>query len=84
MSFVPLVREGRFVTDALSVSDVLIEDSDYFVQQGVGNLLMEMTRLNSDRVVEFLLERKDRANPLVLRIASTKLKPEQRTQILNK
>ena len=71
-------------TDALCVSDVLIEDSDYFVQQGVGNLLMEMTRLNSDRVVEFLLERKDRANPLVLRIASTKLKPEQRTQILNK
>ena len=84
MSFVPLVREGRFVTDALSVSDVLIEDGDYFVQQGVGNLLMEMTRLNSDRVVEFLVERKDRANPLVLRIASTKLKPEQRTQILNK
>ncbi len=84
MSFVPLVREGRFVTDSLSVCEILIGDDDYFVQQGVGNLLMEATRLNAERVVDFLQHRKNQTSSVILRLAATKLKPAQRSMLLNK
>ena len=84
VAFVPLVREGRFISDALSVAELLMEDADAAVQNGVGTLLMEATRLQGDRVVEFLLAWKDKSPRAVLQAAATKLRPEQRTAVLGR
>ena len=84
MAFVPLVREGRFISDALSVAELLMEDAEEAVQVGVGTLLMEATRLQADRVVEFLMAWKDRSPDVVLRAAATKLGPEQRKAVLGR
>jgi 3-methyladenine DNA glycosylase AlkD len=80
--FVPLVREGRFMTDALSVAAIVMQDDDEEVQRGVGNLLLEASRLKADRVVEFLQEWKDKSPKLILQIAATKLSPTDRVSVM--
>ena len=82
MSFAPLVREGRFMTDALSMADVLMTDPHEEVQRGVGMMLLDASRLQSPRVVEFLVPWKDRASRLILQTAATKLSREDRALIL--
>ncbi len=78
-SFVPLVREGRFLTDALTVAEPLMTDQDEMVHQGVGWLLQEASRLQPERVVEFLQPWREKASPALLRIAVEKMSPAQRT-----
>ena len=84
MAFVPLVREGRFITDALSVAEQLMEDRDEAVQEGVGTLLREATRLQMDRVLEFLDKWKAKSPRTILRLAATKLSPDQRLALLGR
>ncbi len=81
-AFGPLVREGRFLTDALGVAELLMTDEHPDVQAGVGNMLMEASRLQAPRVAEFLREWRDRAPQSLLRIAATKLPPEERKSVL--
>ena len=81
-AFGPLVREGRFMTDALEVAEVVMRDESEEVQRGVGTMLMEATRLRSDRVVEFLAEWKEQSPRLILQTAATKLQPNQRAEVL--
>lgn len=83
-AFVPVVREGRFLTDALSVAELVMTDEHEDVQRAVGTMLMEAARLQADRVVEFLKMWKDRSPKLLLQTAATKLGGEQRTSILGR
>jgi 3-methyladenine DNA glycosylase AlkD len=81
-SFSPLVRDGRFMTDALMVAAPLMNDEDELVQVVVGTMLMEMTRLKADRVVEFLGPLKDSVPQSVLQLAATKLTGPDRAAVL--
>ena len=81
-SFAPLVREGRFMTDALSVAEPVMNDEHEAVQRGVGTLLMEATRLQAPRVVEFLSAWKGKAPRLVMQLAATKLSGAERAAVL--
>ena len=82
MAFTPLVREGRFLTDALSVAELLMEDADDVVQQGVAALLVDASRLQAERVAEFLEEWRERSPQALLRAASAKLPPDRRDRVL--
>ena len=82
-AFGPLVREGRFTTDALEVAEVVMQDESEEVQRGVGTMLMEATRLKADRVVEFLEEWKERSPRLILQTAAAKLEPGARARVLD-
>jgi 3-methyladenine DNA glycosylase AlkD len=81
-SFSPLVREGRFMTDALTVAEPLMTDNNPDVQQAVGTMLMEMTRLQAPRVVEFLGPWKGRGPETVMKLAATKLTGADREAVL--
>ncbi|MEX2599827.1 MAG: DNA alkylation repair protein [Dehalococcoidia bacterium] len=81
-AFTPMVREGRFLTDALEVVAMLMTDDHEGVQSGLGTLLMEASRLQAQRVAEFLMEWKDKAGRQLLQAAATKLPPEQRKAVL--
>ena len=81
-SFIPLVREGRFLTDALSVAELVMTDAHEDVQRGVGTLLLEASRMQSARIVEFLQAWKGRAPRLVLQVAATKLAAPDRSAVL--
>lgn len=80
--FGPLVREGRFLTDALSVAELVMTDTEPDVQNGVGALLVEASRTRGDRVAEFLSAWKSRTAPEVLRLGVSKLTPDQRATVL--
>ncbi len=82
-SFSPLVREGRFMTDALTVAEPLMTDEDEDVQNAVGMMLMEMTRLQAPRVVEFLGPWKGKAPKIIIHLAATKLTGEDRAAVLD-
>jgi len=82
-AFSPLVREGRFMTDALSVAEELMTDENEDVQKAVGNMLMEMTRLKSERVVEFLGPWKGKAQRSIVQAAATKLTGADRESVLD-
>ena len=82
MAFAPLVREGRFMTDALTVAEVVMTDLHEDVQRGVGTMLLEATRLQAPRVVEFLAPWKEKAPRLLLQTAATKLSGEDRAAVL--
>lgn len=81
-SFSPLVREGRFMTDALTVAEELMTDENEDVQKAVGTMLMEMTRLKSERVVEFLGPWKGKAQRAIVQAAATKLMGPDREAVL--
>ncbi len=83
MAFTPLVREGRFLTDALSVAELLMEDADEVVRQGVAALLVDASRLQAERVAEFLEEWRERSPQTLLHAASAKLRPDQRARVLD-
>lgn len=80
--FGPLVREGRFLTDALSVAELVMTDTDPEVQDGVAGILMEASRLQGERVAEFLLAWRGRAAPELLRLGASKLTPDRRAAVL--
>lgn len=83
-SFNPLVREGRFLTDALEVAEILMKDNDIDVQRGVGTMLLEATRLQPDRVIQFLEEWEGKSSPNITHLAISKLRPDQRSAFLKK
>jgi 3-methyladenine DNA glycosylase AlkD len=83
MSLSPMVREGRFMTDALTVAEQVMVDSHEEVQRGVGMMLLDASRLQSPRVVEFLVSWKDKSPRLVLQTAVAKLSPEDRKAVLD-
>ncbi|MEX2431676.1 MAG: DNA alkylation repair protein [Dehalococcoidia bacterium] len=83
-AFGPLVREGRFLTDALDVAALLVTDDHPDVQAAVGSMLMEASRLKAPRVVEFLTQWKDKAPRPLLQAAATKLSPQDREAILGR
>ena len=82
VSFVPMVREGRFLTDAFSVVEQVMTDEDPQVQEGAGLLLREASRLQQERVNEFLQLWKDKSPRQLLARATEKLSPTQRSEVL--
>ena len=81
-AFGPMVREGRFMTDALETAELLMTDEHPDVQAAVGNMLMEASRLKAPRVTEFLMEWKDKAPRPLMQAAATKLPQEDRKAVL--
>ena len=79
-AFIPLVREGRFLSDALGVADLLLADEDEAVQSGLGTLLMEAGRLQRERVGAYLNERGDAVSQTARAIALSRVRPERRSQ----
>ena len=82
MAFVPMVREGRFLTDALSVLELVMEDAALGVQDGAGQMLLEASRMQADRVAEFLRLWKDKSPRKLLSKATEKLSADLRSELL--
>ena len=57
----------------MEVAEIVMQDDNEDVQQSIGAMLVEATRLQAPRVVEFLEAWKDRSPRLILEVGSTKL-----------
>ena len=60
LSSVRSIRTDREWAFVLSVAQPLIEDSDYFVQKGLGWMLRECAHNNPREVIEFIQEHRSR------------------------
>ena len=83
MTFVPLVRDGRFLTDAFTVLEGVMLDQDPQVEEAVAFMLVEASRLQPDRVYEFLEGWQSKLGMGILRKASMKLSNDQRNRLLS-
>ncbi|MEK7408163.1 MAG: DNA alkylation repair protein [Acidobacteriota bacterium] len=84
-SIVALLQEakrGRHTEAVFRIATALIEEKDDMVRKGVGWVLKEAYPKRPREVVEFLIERKDRAPRLVLRIAAEKMTARDRARVL--
>ncbi len=83
MAFAPLVREGRFLSDALLVVEQIMLDDDLNVQDAASHVLFEASRMQGERVFEFLKQWRGKAPRDLLDKAAQKLPEAQRGELLN-
>jgi 3-methyladenine DNA glycosylase AlkD len=75
-------RQKKFFPEIALLTDQLLEDEDDMVQKGLGWLLRETAKFDSNRAVPYLMKIRNRAPRLVLRTACEKLTPAARKRIL--
>lgn len=81
MTFVPLIRDGRFLTDAFSVFEELMTDQAADIKEALAFALVEASRMQPERVFEFLSKWQSKLEIAFLRRASAKLTSDQRAQL---
>jgi len=66
-------RRGRFLTEILEISDLLLGDKEDLVQKGCGWLLKEASRTHTKEIFEYVMARKREMPRMVLRYAIEKM-----------
>jgi 3-methyladenine DNA glycosylase AlkD len=77
-------RHGRFHDVVYRTADALLSDDDDMVRKGVGWMLKSASQADEKGVVEYLMNNRDRASRLVLRYATEKVSPANRSLVLGK
>lgn len=72
VSLILPVRRGKFLADAFSISDILLEDRDDLVQKGYGWLLKEAGNLHQAQVLQYVQKNKQKMPRTALRYAVEK------------
>jgi 3-methyladenine DNA glycosylase AlkD len=83
---VALIRGARakmFFPEIVTLSDLLLADSDDMVQKGLGWLLRETAKFDAGRTVPYLMKIRGWAPRLVLRTACETLPPALKKKILS-
>jgi 3-methyladenine DNA glycosylase AlkD len=76
VSFIPLLKEKKFLEDVFETADRLLLDKDDLVQKGYGWLLKEASNLYPDDVFQYVMKNKDRMPRTALRYAIEKMPPD--------
>ena len=82
VALVPATRKQQMFDEVIGICNALLADDDDMVQKGVGWLLRETAKANSQRTVAYLMQIRESAPRLVLRTACETLPPEVRLRIL--
>jgi 3-methyladenine DNA glycosylase AlkD len=69
VSLIVPAKKGKFLQDALEISNMLIDDKDDMVQKGYGWLLKEESRLHQDKVYAYVLKNRKTMPRTALRYA---------------
>jgi 3-methyladenine DNA glycosylase AlkD len=75
-------RRKIFFSEITRLSGLLLRDEDEMVQKGLGWLLRETAKADSQSTVPYLLRIRSAAPPLVLRTACETLSPAVRARVL--
>ncbi len=71
-------RKGKFLKDALEISDILLKDEDDLVQKGYGWMLKEASKTHQEEVYDFIMQRKSEMPRTALRYALEKMPEDLR------
>jgi 3-methyladenine DNA glycosylase AlkD len=83
VALVPAVRHGHHHDFACQICDRLAEDRDDLVEKAVGWLLKEISRTQPQKVVDYLLQNRQRLSRTTLRYAAEKLPATLRARALS-
>lgn len=84
VSLIYSVRRGKYLHEAFTIADLLLEDTDDMVQKGYGWMLKVATRHIPDEVFAYVLKHKKIMPRTSLRYAIEKLPPEKKKEAMKK
>lgn len=84
VTYVLHARRGRFHNIAYKTADALLGDDDDMVRKGVGWMLKCASQADEKGVVDYLMRNRDSASRLVLRYATEKVSPANRSLVLGR
>ena len=84
VTYVLHARHGRFHDVVYKTADALLGDDDDMVRKGVGWMLKCASQADEKGVVEYLMNNRDRTSRLVLRYATEKVSPANRSLVLGR
>jgi 3-methyladenine DNA glycosylase AlkD len=73
VSLIVPARKGKFLSDILEISDILLLDKDDLVQKGYGWMLKAASQSNQQAIFEYVMERKVNMPRTALRYAIEKM-----------
>jgi len=82
VTYVLHARRGRFHDAVFRTADALLSDEDDMVRKGVGWMLKCASQADEKGVVEYLMRNRTRTSRLVLRYATEKVSPANRSLVL--
>lgn len=82
VSLIRAIREKRCRREVVQISNLILKDEDDMVQKGLGWLLREAAKYDTDYTIPYLMKIRTRAPRLVLRTACETLTPEHKAEIL--
>lgn len=84
VSLIIPAKKGKFLKDALDISDLLINDSNDLVQKGYGWLLKEESRIHQKEIFNYVQNNKKIMPRTALRYAIEKMPKELRAKAMEK
>ncbi len=84
VSLIVPARHGKFLSEALEIAGLLLEDKDDLVQKGYGWLLKEASRKHTDQVFSYVMKNKKNMPRTALRYAIELLPKDLKTEAMKK
>jgi 3-methyladenine DNA glycosylase AlkD len=84
VTYVTHARHGRFHDVVYKTADALLGDDDDMVRKGVGWMLKCTSQADEKGVVEYLMNNRNKTSRLVLRYATEKVSPANRSLVLGR
>jgi 3-methyladenine DNA glycosylase AlkD len=84
VSFIVPAKRGLFLTEALDICDVLLQDGDDMVQKGYGWLLKEESRLHQREVLDYVVAHRGVMPRTALRYAIELMPKELKAEAMRK
>ena len=84
VSFIVPAKQGKFLSDAFDICDVLLLDGDDLVQKGYGWLLKEESRLHRREVFDYVVAHRDVMPRTALRYAIELMPKELKAEAMSK
>ena len=78
------LRKKKYLKNAFSIADILLEDSDDLVQKGYGWMLKEASNVYQNEVYNFVNNNKEKMPRTALRYAIEKMPKEMKIQLIKK
>lgn len=84
VSLIVPAKQGKFLQDALEISDLLLADKDDMVQKGYGWLLKEESRKHQTEVYNYVLKNRQAMSRIALRYAIELMPKELKVEAMKK
>jgi 3-methyladenine DNA glycosylase AlkD len=84
VSLIIPAKQGKFLREALEISDILMQDKDDMVQKGFGWLLKEESRKHQNTIYSYIMKNRQHMPRTALRYAIELMPKQLKTEAMKK